>query len=250
MNAPASALDPNAQGRRASAALTASAFALLDFKGLLFTLFTMLIKKIRPEGSSFTYHPRVGDVCLATGNQLCGIRLYFNFNSQKFEFDRNPFGDPALRPLSNVTLSNDLSELQFDVVYRSRSTRFVISIEHECDKIIYDFFSRITDSGFSVMEDDLDDMQVAFEQGKLEFVRMFKHSKSNELLESLNIKVEGEKSFLIKQRPWRKITLDTVKVSDGNIISKAGKEEFIYRVETQPLIFDTIKRLIESSGSV
>jgi hypothetical protein len=210
----------------------------------------MLIKKIKPEGSSFTYDPKVGDVCLSTGDQLCSIRLYFNFNSQKFEFDRNPFGDPALSPLSNVTLNNDLSELQFDVVCRGKSTRFVISTEHECDKIIYDFFSKITDSGFSVREDDLDDMHVAFEQGKLEFVRMFKHSKSYDLLDSLNIKVEGENLFLIKQRPWRKISLDTVKVSDGNIISKAGDEEFIYHIETQPLIFDTVKRLIESGGSV
>jgi hypothetical protein len=178
------------------------------------------------------------------------IKLYFDFDSQKLELDQNPLEDPELTPLSNIAFDKDLSELQFDAVYRGRRTHFVVSLKHECDKIIFGFFFKLIDSGFSVKESDLDDVELTFEKGKLESVQIFKHSKDYDLLDSLDIVAQDGTAFLVKQCPWRKISLDTVTVSDGKIISKAGNKKFTYRLEAQPLIFDLIKRLIESCGPV
>lgn len=202
----------------------------------------MSIKKIKPKESAFKYDPTAKQLCLVTD-----AKFYFNFDTQKFEIDQDPYSDPDCTPLLNISLKDDLSELQFDAVYRGKETRFVISITNSCDKILYDFFSRVTNEGFSIAKNDVDDLQLVFENGKLESLKVYKLSKAQELLDSLFIAFDEGRHYLIEEDPWRKIELNAIEATDGKIISKSENEEFIYNLETQPLIFDTVKKLIESS---
>ena len=67
----------------------------------------------RITGSLFKYNPKVNELCL-----VADFKFYFNADKQAFELDQNPYGEPDLTTISNVTSEENGSALKFDAVYR------------------------------------------------------------------------------------------------------------------------------------
>ncbi|HEY0608840.1 MAG TPA: hypothetical protein VGD35_04270 [Chitinophaga sp.] len=201
----------------------------------------MPIKKIKPKGASFRYNPG--------GKQLrlsMSVQFIFNFTKQKFEFNQNPLGERDTRPINNIVISDDLSKISFDTEEKKQFVSYNISAEREHEHMLLGFLSRVNKEGFSIAGNDREDIQLVFQGDVLSEITTYKRSENYELLDSLDIVVEDGNIVLIQQDPWRRINLESVVLKDGDLISRSGDEEFIYHLDTQPFIFDTVKGLIES----
>jgi hypothetical protein len=204
----------------------------------------MQVKKITISESAFIYRPSYNNLCLAMG-----LQFIYNYKLQQFEVNNNPLGDPNPIPMNNVVMSDDLSQLSFDAKYQGKQQQFLITATHECDKIMFELFSRLRNNDLLAVDEDLDDLHLIFEKGKLESIKGYKHSKANDLLDSLNIFLEEGNYSMVKQRPWRKFNLNSIVVDDNKVISKSADEEFVYNLDVQPVLLETIKRLVNSSVS-
>jgi hypothetical protein len=204
----------------------------------------MQLKKIKLNESAFVYHPGYNNLFLAMH-----LQFFYNYKSQQFEVNNNPHGDPHLIPMNNVVMSDDFSQLSFDAKYQGKERQFQITAIHECDKIMFELFSRLRNNDLLAIDEDLDDLRLVFENGKLESIKGYKNSKTDGLIDSLNIISEEGSYSLIIQDPWRKINLNSIVVDNNKLISRSADEEFLYNLDIQPVLVETIKRLIDSSVS-
>jgi hypothetical protein len=204
----------------------------------------MQVKKIKINESAFIYRPSYNNLCLAMG-----LQFIYNYKSLEFGVNNNPHGEPNPIPMNNVVMSDDLSQLSFDAKYQGKQQQFQITAIHECDKVMFELFSRLRNNDLLAVDKDLDDVHFVFEKGKLESVEGYKHSKDNDLLDSLDIFIEEGNYTLLIQEPRQKFNLNSIVVNDNKLISRSAGEEFVYNLDVQPLIVETIKRLIDSSVS-
>lgn len=202
------------------------------------------IEKIKPDACAFKYNPAISDLTLGIG-----LGFSFNFRSQKFELDQNPFGDPNLVPMNNVAVSDDFSQITFDARYQRKQRQFVMTAANECHKIMFELFARVNATGFTIADSDADHVELHFEQGRLSLIQIHKRPKPLEdLVDWLDIVREADRYCLLKQRPRSKVDLKSVTVDEHKLISRSADEEFVYPLDVQPVILETVKRLIASSS--
>jgi hypothetical protein len=205
----------------------------------------MQVEILNPEQTSFKYDPLIRSLMLGLGHPF-----FFNQKSQQFELDQNPFGDTNLVPMKNVVFRDTFSRLTFDAKYQRKQRQFAITAANEHEKLLFELFARLNAHGFTTEGYEADHVQLHFEQGKLASIQIYKHSKPSEhLVDSLRIRGEADHYFLIKQGPWRKFSLNSLRVDDNKLISRSADEEFVYNLDVQPVILETVKRLIDSSVS-
>ena len=202
----------------------------------------MQVKKVKINESSFIYRPSYNNLCLALY-----LQFFYNYKSKQFEVNNNPHGDPNLIPMNNVVMSDDFSQLSFDAKYQGKQQQFQITAIHECDKVMFELFSRLLNNDLLAVDKDLDDLQLVFEKGKLQSIEGYKHSKENDMLDSLDVFIEEGNYTLLKHSPRRKVNLNSIVVDDNKLIGRSADEEFVYDLDVQPLISETIKRLLNSS---
>lgn len=171
------------------------------------------------------------------------LKFYFNKNTLQFELDQNPHGEPRLTRIKDLKLSADDSQLEFDAVYRSKDTQFKLLSEYPFDKTLYQTMAGITDSGFAFRQEDTDKVELIFQDGALSKVYMYKHVDL-QLVDSLTIIREDGVFYLIKQRPYAKIPVDSIVAADSNIICRTASEEFRYSVNDQEYIWNILSGLI------
>lgn len=201
------------------------------------------IEKIKTDDCAFKYNPASRDLTLGIGHAFS-----FNYRSQKFELDQNPFGDPNLVPVNDVVFSSDFSQLTFDARYQRKQRKFAITAANEYQKIMFEFFARVNATGFTTEDCDADHVELHFEKGKLSLIRIYKRPKPlQHLVDSLRIIGEADHYSLIKQAPWRKFNLNSLVVNNNKLISRSAEEEFVYPLDVQPVILETVKRLVDSS---
>lgn len=174
------------------------------------------------------------------------LKFYFNKGTHEFELDQNPHGEPNLTKMNNLRLSADAAEMEFDAVYRGKNTSFKLSSEYPVDKILYQTMAGIAGSGFAFRDDEHDSVELIFEKGALSRVQMHKYIDI-QLAASLRIIREEGGFFLIKQKPYAKIPLNSVGADDKSIVSKADSETFRYSVDVQEYTWDILKRLINGN---
>ena len=176
-----------------------------------------------------------------------GLQFYYNYETKQWELNQDPYGDPDLVPMNNVELNEAAHQLTFEAEYQGKPQQFEITASFEPEKIMLDLFSQLNNQEKLVTGEDVDDMQLIFEKGKLNSIRIFKHTKEFEILDSLNIKSDNGNFSLIKQKPWRKFDLKAIGVDNGNIVSESAEEQFSFHLDVQPIILDTVKKLVESA---
>jgi hypothetical protein len=201
----------------------------------------MQVKKIKANGSLFKYDPLANELVLALG-----LQFHYNYETSLWEVNQDLYGEPSLVLMNNVVIDQAAGQLSFKARYQGKEQQFEITAAYEPEKIMINFFAQLHHQEKPAVGEDLDTMELSFEKGELEFIRMYKHSRSFEILGSLNIKYEKGEFFLIKQRPWRKFSLKNVEMNNGAILSRSADEEFVYRLDAQPLIFNMVKQLLES----
>lgn len=200
----------------------------------------MLVKKIRPKVSVFRYDSSVKELCLVSELSFC-----WNPNSLKFEVDQNSHGEQKLTKISNLTHREDFSEISFDCEYRNEQTNFVLSSKNEYDRILYHFLVKGLGETFSFPENDLDKVELIFEAGKFETLRLTK-SVNFEVVDALTIsKKEGDFS-LILFNPWRKLKLESVEMQEHTLVNKTEEGEIIYKTDLQSSIIEILKPLLKS----
>jgi hypothetical protein len=201
------------------------------------------VNEIIPDASAFKYNAPIRDLTLGVGHALS-----FNLRSQRFEFDKNPFGDPHLVPMDNVVLSDDFSQLAFQATYQRKQRQFVIAAANECHRIMFEFFARLNASGFNTEDGDADHVELHFQQDRLASIEIYKHPKPLEdLVDSLHIFSEADRYYLIKSGPRRKFELSSITMDGNKLISRSADEEFVYNLDVQPVILETVQRLVKCS---
>ena len=199
----------------------------------------MSLEKIFPTTSSLTFDPTINDLIIFTD-----IQFDYNFKTQQFEVDQNPVGQPMLTPINDLTFNEGIT---FHAKFRNKETDFAIQPTHTVDKILLELFSTINNNGFKITEQDIDKFKLVFKEGKLESIRIWKNSKTSELLDSINFKLQDGKYYIIKQSPWRKIEIEKITTEGNHLQFNGAAETITFHLETQPLIFETVQKLIETS---
>ena len=199
----------------------------------------MLTKKIKPETSVFKYNPGVKEFCLVSELRFC-----LNPESSEFELDQNPSGESMMTEISNLKTSKDLSELEFECVYRNTPTVFVLSSKYEYDKIIYRILVNGVGNIFDNIGKDLDKVELIFEKGEFKALRLMK-SLDYEVVDSMSILKEDRDYKLILFDPWRKLKLDTFAFEENILVSRTEEGEFTYKPDIQPPIMDILKEFLE-----
>jgi hypothetical protein len=113
---------------------------------------------------------------------------------------------------------------------------------------MFEFFARLNANGFRTQDDEADHLTLHFEKGRLGSVRFYKYDERCNMLDSLNIFSEADRYFLVKQCPWRKFELNSIRVDDYRWISRSADEEFVFNLQVQPVIYETVKRLVDISA--
>jgi hypothetical protein len=205
----------------------------------------MQVKKIKPKDSLFKYNPLVSELVLTVGMQF-----YYNYETQQWELNQDDYGDPDLVPIKNVVLNEAATQLNFEAKYRGTQQQFEITASLEPEKILLNFFAQFNGPQKFDTADDVDDMEMNFEKGKLETLQIYKHTKELSIVDSLRIKGGEGRFSMIKQKPWRKFDLDSIEVRDSQIISKSGKELFNFHLDLQPVFFNTVKKLLDQGTAL
>jgi hypothetical protein len=200
----------------------------------------MQVKKIKPKELLFKYNPLVSELIITVGMQF-----YYNYETQQWELNQEDYGDPKLVPIINVVLNEDATRLSFE----AQKQQFEITASLEPEKTLLNFFAQLNGPQKLDTADDVDDMELIFVKGKLETLQIYKHTKELSIIDSLRIKGSDGTFSLIKQKPWRKFELDTIEVNNSQIMSKSGKEQFNFPLHLQPIIFNTVKKLVEGGAS-
>ncbi|HEY0681636.1 MAG TPA: hypothetical protein VGD45_04860 [Steroidobacter sp.] len=202
----------------------------------------MRVTETKTDDFAFKYNPWIRDLTLGIGHAFC-----FSQIPQRFELDQNPFGDPNLVTMNNVAFSEDFSQLTFDARYQRKHRQFVITAANEQQKIMFEFFARLNANGFRTQDDEADHLELHFEKGGLDSIQIYKNDERCNLLDSLRIFSEAGRYFLVKQCPWRKFELTSMRVDDHRWISRSADEEFVFDLQVQPVIYETVKRLVDIS---
>lgn len=201
------------------------------------------LTKLNPTGSSFRYDPLSNDLVLTVG-----VQFYYNYELQRWEINQNPYEDAEPVPIGNVMVSADACQLSFDANYQGKDRKFEVTARYEPEKIMLRFFLQLHSGEKLALPEDVDDIQLIFEKGNMESIKIYKHSKELTLISSLNIVSEKRKFSLIKQKPWRKFELKAIKLIDGAIVSYSSDEEFVFHLNVQPFILKLIKELVEGTN--
>lgn len=199
------------------------------------------MKLIKPTESAFFYNPRGKELCLVSE-----LKFYFNSNTRQFELDQNPHGEPRLTKMNNLKLSADFSEMEFDAVYRNKDAQFRLLSEYPFDKTLYETIAGIADADFDFRDDDTDKIELIFNQGALSKLYMYKHVDSK-LVDSLSIIREEGAFYLIKQRPYARIPVNSIVAAGNNIICRTASEEYSYSVNDQEYVVNLLSGLINGN---
>jgi len=204
----------------------------------------MPLEVVDPELSSFKYDPSINELMVGVGHAF-----FFNQRSQRFELDKNPFGDHHLVPMHNVAVTHDFSQLTFDAKIQRKQQQFVIAAANDREKILLEIFARLNANGFTTRDDEADHVQLLFQKGQLSSIEIYKRAKDSEQLDSLDVFVEDDHYCLLKSRPRRKFKLNSVRVAGNKLISSSAEQEFVFRLDVQPVILEIVTRLLDGSVS-
>jgi hypothetical protein len=150
--------------------------------------------------------------------------------------------------MNAVVFSNDFSQLTFDAKIQRKQQQFVITAANEHEKILLEILARLNANGFTTADDEADHIQLHFQQARLTSIEIYKHSKpAEDLVDSLDVYVEGDDYLLLKHSPRRKFKLNSIRVDGNKLISRSGEEEFVFRLDVQPAILEIVTRLVNGS---
>lgn len=197
-------------------------------------------EKITTDASSLMYHPLTDDLVLTVG-----VQLYYNYDTQKFELNQDPYGDPDPVPVHHVAVKDDFSELSFEANYRGLPRQFIITAGYDTEKVLLQLFAQLNNNGPLTVGRDMDHMQFIFDKGKLESIELYKHNKSADIIESWDVFLDKGNYVLVSEIPRHtRVNLDALEVNGNKLNGRAGSREYVFRFSTQPVLVDAIKRLV------
>ena len=188
--------------------------------------------------ASFKFNPKVNELCIVTD-----YKFYLNADKRIFELDRNPYGEPELIPIMNVTYEEKGSILNFDATYHGEKTIYSLKSEYGCLKIMYKILSTSGSFDFKKDTQDKDKIELIFNNGNLSKIYFYKYV-DYQLVDSLAVTSEENKLFLITQNPWEKNMILERYWDNDTLVFKTKSKEHHYKPDVQPFILQTIKEFI------
>lgn len=203
-----------------------------------------VVKKIKPDVLGIKYHPMVNDLVVTIG-----VQLHYDYEKHQFDVNQDEYGDPDLSPIHRVAVNDDFSQLSFEAEFDGLPTQFVVSANNPIEKALVETFAAINSNGKLKPGKDLDHMQFFFDKGKLESIEIYKHDEEFNILETLDIVLDKPTGnyVLIIQVPYQKIKLNTIEVTDTELIGRSADQAFVFKWNTQKVIVEALKKLIAVS---
>jgi hypothetical protein len=189
-----------------------------------------------PEYSAMTYVPRTPELALVTGVGLvhdgrAGLWL-----------DVSPFGDPALVPVEDVTLSRDGGTLAFGAA----GERYEVRSDAPCDRILFAAMADLASRAAPLRHHGKDRIEVLFEHGLLESLRVGRYEEGDpDAYFTVIFRTEG--MFFVRAAPHERVKLRTLAMDRGVLTGSAQERELRYEVDADPYLLDLLGALIATA---
>ncbi|WP_313492032.1 MULTISPECIES: hypothetical protein [Sphingobacterium] len=175
-------------------------------------------KKVK--GCSIVFDPSIKEFSV-----ILGERFFFNFHTQQFELDTNPFGDPKCVPIF------DLVELKNGIQFATQNIEMqpiVITSSHPLDLCIMREMLLLHQQGFLFNESNSTKIEILVEKGKFKTIRLIKIEDYSSK-DFLTLLFEEGQSFVIKY-PFQKLPLNKAYMDGNNMVSESPEETITWQV--------------------
>ena len=191
-------------------------------------------KKIKVKGSSLVFDPSIKELSF-----IFGERFVFNFNTQKFELDTNPQGDPKCIPVTDWFGLTD--GIQFTVQNKDIQ-QWTITSSYPLELSLFKAVELLQRQGFVFEDRNSTKIEVLVEKGKLKSIRLVRIEDYSSK-DFLTLLFEKEQSFVIKY-PFQKLPLNKAYVEGDNMICETPEEIVNWQLLLPDLGIKAIRELL------
>lgn len=186
-----------------------------------------------PEHSALTFVPRSAELALVTDVALVhgpqgGLAL-----------DLSPFGDPELAPVRDLSVAPDGGAVRFDAA----GEQYEVRSGAPCDHILFGAMAELAGRGRSMRHDGTDRIEVLFEHGRLESLRIGRFEEGDpDAYVSVIVREEG--MFSMRYAPRERVRIRRLRM-DGAVLIAQGEERSVrYEIDAEPFVLDLVGALI------
>lgn len=191
-------------------------------------------KKIKVKGSSLVFDPSIKELSF-----IFGERFVFNFNTQKFELDTNPQGDPkCIRVTDWFGLTDGI---QFTVQNKDIQ-QWTITSSYPLELSLLKAAALLQQQGFVFEDRNSTKIEVLVEKGKLKSIRLVRIEDYSSK-DFLTLLFEKEQSFVIKY-PFQKLPLNKAYVEGDNMICETPEEIVNWQLLLPNIAIKAIRELL------
>jgi hypothetical protein len=192
-------------------------------------------KKIKTKGATIVLDPSIKEFSIVLGE-----RFFFNFDSQQFEIDTNPYGDPQCVPIFDlIALDNGL---QFTSQRKNEHNRLIIASSFPIERAIINEMLLLNTNEIRFAENDTTKIEISVEKGVLKSIRLIKIVDYSSV-DFLTLLFEKEQSFVIKY-PFEKLPLNSFYFEGNSIVCQSTKETISWAISLPQPIINGIKNIL------
>jgi hypothetical protein len=191
-------------------------------------------KKIKTKGATIVLDPSINEFSIVLGESF-----FFNFDSQQFEMDTNPYGDPLCVPIFDlIALDNGLNGLQFT----SQRKSIIIASSFPIDRAIINEMLLLNANEIRFAENDTTKIEISVEKGVLKSIRLIKIVDYSSI-DFLTLLFEKEQSFVIKY-PFQKLPLNSFYFEGNSIVCQSTEETIRWAISLPQTVINGIKNIV------
>lgn len=198
------------------------------------------VKKITdPENSALTYIPRMPELALVTGIGLV------HGKEPGLWLDVAPYGDPELVRADDFMLSDDGGTIRFVAAGETCQ----VDSGAACDRILFSAMADIASRAVVLRHDGRDRIEVLFEQGRIESLRVGRFEEGNPE-DYFTVIFREQGMFYVRGAPHARVPLRSLIMRGEALVAVAEGREFRYEVQSEPFLLDLLGRLIDSPAGM
>ncbi|MEQ7802070.1 hypothetical protein ABDJ41_19900 [Pedobacter sp. ASV1-7] len=188
-------------------------------------------KKIKTKGATIVLDPSIKEFSIVLGE-----RFFFNFDSQQFEIDTNPYGDPRCVPIFDlIALNNGLQ-------FTSQRKSIIIASSFPIDRAIINEMLLLNANEIRFAENDTTKIEISLEKGVLKSIRLIKIVDYSSI-DFLTLLFEKEQSFVIKY-PFQKLPLNSFYFEGNSIVCQSTEETIMWAISLPQTVINGIKNIV------
>ncbi|ECG5958998.1 hypothetical protein E1630_23660 [Salmonella enterica subsp. enterica serovar Baguida] len=199
-----------------------------------------MLKRIKkPEGIKIEYKQHKKKI--KEVNFIFDASFYYDCEIRKLHLDTNPYGDPALTEITQLTEGNDNGKLNIHIETFDNNEML---LEGDCD-LDFVILNNILSAYHGLMDvygDYSDDFSMIFECGVFKQLSIVKWNGNN-IKDSILLYRSDSGTFLIKQSPWERILIRKLDILEPELVVYTNQGHIHYIMNMPPVIIRILTSL-------